>query len=94
MALYKVNRRIVHDHEAFNPGSTIELTDRQAAQMKNGQVSLIPEVASKPPISAPKPTPLPVRPTATILPQVSKTKPVIEAQAAGTETDSITAPAK
>jgi hypothetical protein len=65
MALYKVNRRIVMGGKAYNPGvegeNEIELTDKQAAQMKNGQVTLMLE-STTPPTQAPvaaKPT-LPV----------------------------------
>ena len=39
--LYKVNRRILINLKAYNPGSEVELTDKQAAQMRNGQVTLI-----------------------------------------------------
>jgi hypothetical protein len=55
MASYKVNRRILHDGLEYKPGSEIELTEKQAAQMKDGQVTLIP--------AAPKPAPKPAVPT-------------------------------
>lgn len=41
MPRYKVNRRIIHNFKAYNPGSEIDLTDAQAAQMKNGQITPI-----------------------------------------------------
>ena len=69
MALYKVNRRIVLNGSAYNPGSEIELIDSQAAQMKNGQVTAVPVAASPvvpaKPVMPTKPVePAPVEPSA------------------------------
>jgi len=36
--LYLVKRRIIHNGKAYNPGATVELDDKQAAQMVNGQI--------------------------------------------------------
>jgi hypothetical protein len=57
MTAYKVNRRIVMNGQEYNPGSKIDLTDAQADQMKNGQISVIPveeaavETSSRPRLS-------------------------------------------
>ena len=45
MASYKVNRRILIDFRAYNPGSEIELTDARAKEFKNGQVTRLPAKA-------------------------------------------------
>jgi hypothetical protein len=63
MALYKVNRRILHNGKPYNPGSVIELTDVQAKRMTNGQVSPAPErvkpsVAPSKPVIPGSPAPL------------------------------------
>jgi hypothetical protein len=47
MTLFKVNRRILQNGKTFLPGSQIDLTDKQAAQMKNGQISPMPAEVKK-----------------------------------------------
>ena len=39
MARYRVERRILLNFRAYNPGSEIELTEAQAKQFRNGQIT-------------------------------------------------------
>jgi len=70
MPSYKVNRRILHDGLEYKPGTEIELTEKQAAQMKDGQITLIP-VAPK--SAAPVPAPKPAVPTPPAAPKPAAT---------------------
>lgn len=80
MGLYKVNRRIVHNHKPYNPGSQIELSDREAKQMKNGQITAVPQK----PVAAPAEPVAPPQAT----PETTQKKPAV------TGTDEKTAPVK
>lgn len=39
MARYRVERRILLDFRAYNPGSEVDLTEAQAKQFRNGQIT-------------------------------------------------------
>ena len=47
MATYQVKRMIIKDGKKYLPGKTIDLTDKQAAQMKNGQIGPAPVADEK-----------------------------------------------
>jgi hypothetical protein len=49
VAEFLVKRRILHNGDVYLPGSTIKLTDAQAARMKNGQIGPVPAVKEEEP---------------------------------------------
>ena len=76
MGMYKVNRRIVLNGKAYNPGSQIDLTDAQAKEMKNGQITAIPSTVAEPVESvpaAPVKPPMPIKPVMLSKPSSTQT---------------------